>query len=92
VAGLRAAIIEGRIDGSTYEGSCACLVGTIANVRHCRYDELETLKPNSSRPAEVFFLSIRKGDKPETSQFSKLALGWLDTWVGNVSAAFAVAK
>jgi hypothetical protein len=90
VEGLRLAIVEGRIDGSTYTGSCACLVGTIANICHCNYESLPTLKPNSSRPAEVWFLNIRPGDTPETNQFARFALEWLDTWLVNVRAAFVV--
>ncbi len=89
VSGLRAAIAEGRINGSTYEGTCACLVGTLANVRHCKYDAMPSLAPNSSRPIERFFLSIRKGDTPETSQFSKLVLEWVDEWMATMRAAFA---
>ena len=92
VAGLRSAIAEGRIDGSTYEGACCCLVGTLANVRHCKYSEIPSLKPNSSRPAERFFAAIKAGDTPETSQFSKLALEWVDLWLANMQAAFAVSK
>lgn len=88
VVGLRAAIAEGRIDGSTYEGDCACLVGTLANVRHVRYDAIPSLRPNSSRPIERFFLAIRKGDTPETSTFSRLALEWTDEWLANMRAAF----
>jgi uncharacterized protein YjbI with pentapeptide repeats len=88
VVGLRAAIAEGRIDGSTYEGACACLVGTLANVRHVRYDAMPALTPNSSRPIERFFLAIDKGDTPETSQFSKFALEWTDQWIANMLAAF----
>ena len=86
---LRAAIMEGHIDGSTYEGDCACLVGTIANVRHCKYDAMPGLTPNSSRPIERFFLAIRKGDTPETSQFSQLALEWTDQWLANMRGAFS---
>ena len=88
MVGLRAAIAEGRIDGSTYEGDCACLVGTLANVRHVRYDAIPSLRPNSSRPIERFFLAIRKGDTPETSTFSRLALEWTDEWLANMRAAF----
>lgn len=89
VEGLRAAIAEGRIDGSTYYGSCACLVGTIANVARVKYNALPVLKPDSTRPAERFFLGILKGDTPETNPLSKLALKWADLWLANVKAAFA---
>ena len=88
VAGLRQAILDGKIDGSTYEGECACLVGTLAHVRRCRYDEIPTLAPNSARPAERFFAAIKPGDTPETSQFSKVALEWVDLWHTNMRAAF----
>ena len=89
VTGLRDALIEGRVNGSTYDGECACLVGTLANVRHCAYDEIPGLSPNSSRPAERFFVGIRQGDTPETNQFSKLAVEWIDDWLGRMRAAFA---
>jgi hypothetical protein len=77
VPGIRAAIIEGRIDGSAYEGTCACLCGTIANIRGVNYKALEAIKPNSNRPVERFFANIKKGDTPETNISSKYALQWL---------------
>ncbi len=88
VDGLRLAIAEGRIDGSTYTGKCACLVGTIANVRGADTDSLGTLAPNSSRPIERFFLAIGEGDTPETSVFSRLALDWCDQWLFAMRSAF----
>ena len=81
IPGLRLALIEGKIDGSTYEGECCCLVGTIANVAHCRYDALPVVKPNSSRPAERFFLGIRKGDTPENNACAKAVLEWIDEFL-----------
>jgi Pentapeptide repeats (8 copies). len=84
VMGLRKALIEGRVDGSTYTGECACLVGTIANVKGSSYDDLPVLKPNAQRPAERFFLNIKKGDTPETNSVSKTVLEWLDQWVENI--------
>ena len=89
VEGLRKALKEGRVNGSTYEGQCACLVGTIANVRGCRYDQLPVLKPRSNRPAERFFLGIKTGDTPDTNQFSKLALEWVEQWLNNMQKAFS---
>jgi hypothetical protein len=66
-------------------------VGTIANVRRCSYEEIDGLTPDSYRPTERFFYAIKKGDTPETSQFSKLALEWIDQWLANVRGAFEVA-
>ena len=86
--GLRLALIEGKVDGSTYEGECACLVGTLANVKHCNYTSIPGLKPNSARPAERFFLAIRPGHTPETSQLAKLAVAWIEDWLTRMRVAF----
>jgi hypothetical protein len=91
-AGLRAALVAGRVNGSCYEGNCACLVGTLANVRGCKFDKIPGLVPNSSRPAEAFFLSIEFGDSPGNSQPAKLAVEWIDQWTANMQAAFGPAK
>ena len=80
VAGLLAALEAGKIDGSTYEGECACLVGTIANVRHCTYRDLGALKPDSRRPAERWFLAIRPGDAPATSHVARITAEWIREW------------
>jgi uncharacterized protein YjbI with pentapeptide repeats len=85
IAGLRTAIVEGRIDGSVYKGECACLVGTIANVRKCDVNDLKgNLEQNSSRPAERFFMGISKGDKPENNPVSKIVLEWLDQFAAQI--------
>ena len=78
VLGLENALINGMVDGSTYSGECCCLVGTIANVKGCNYEMLDGIKPKSSRPAERWFLGIRKGDTPETNQISKITLEWIE--------------
>jgi hypothetical protein len=92
IAGVRAALVEGRVDGSTYSGECACLVGTIGNVRKVNYAELGNgLNPDSGRPAEQWFMGIRKGDTPETNQQSKLAVEWLDELSGLLAIAKAAA-
>ena len=88
VAGLRAALIAGKVDGSTYEGECACLVGTIANVRSASFEDLGNgIKPNSSRPAERWFLGIKKGDTPETNQISAITVAWINEFVGLLELA-----
>lgn len=88
VPGLLAALENGKVDGSTYEGECACLVGTIANVRGCRYNAMPTLQPDSSRPAEQWFMQIKKGDTPKTSKAAKMAHSWIKEWLDQMTAAF----
>src|SRR4051812_38650117 len=92
VSALIDALKNGRVDGSTYEGACACLVGTLANARQTHYQNLGTVKPNSSRPAECFFMGIHKGDTPETNQFSRLALEWSQEWLETMRTAFQSAE
>ncbi|WP_186263326.1 pentapeptide repeat-containing protein [Burkholderia gladioli] len=90
VPALIDALKAGRVDGSTYSGECACLVGTIANARGVDVDSSEFGIPkDSSRPVERFFMSIRKGDTPETNGASKLALEWAETWLETQRKAFA---
>ncbi len=86
VAGLRTALIDGRVNGSVYQGECACLVGTIANVKGCAYSELPGLTPDADRPAERWFMPVRVGDKPvelavrEGQYRARVALRWIDEW------------
>jgi uncharacterized protein YjbI with pentapeptide repeats len=88
---LLAALQEGRIDGYCYEGTCACLVGTIANARGCDYTDLgPVLEANGDRPAEVFFAAIHPGDTPATSQPSALAARWVEEWLTRMRATFGV--
>jgi hypothetical protein len=79
VVGLYKALLSGRIDGSSYSGECACLVGTVANLRHEDHKKLGIdLRPDSSRPAERWFLNIRKGDTPENNQVSAITKEWTE--------------
>lgn len=80
---LLAAIREGRVDGSAYEGACACLVGTIANARGCYFRSLEGLLPDSSRPAERWFLALRPGVTPDTSQVATLTAEWVTEFIAS---------
>ena len=77
IPALIASLREGRVDGSQYEGYCACLVGTIANAKGASY---VTLEHNSDNPAERWFMMIHKGDKPSDDTgggyAAKMALEW----------------
>jgi hypothetical protein len=68
----------GKVDGSVYEGECACLVGTIAKAKNCNYKTIEGLKPDSDRPAEQWFMSIYPGDTPKNSPVVKKTMEWIE--------------
>jgi len=88
VPALIEALKAGRVDGSTYSGECSCLVGTLGTARGVGYADIDGLEPNSNRPAERFFMGIRRGDTPETNQVSALALQWAEQWLETMRAAF----
>jgi len=86
VAGLRLALVEGRINGSQYQGECACLVGTVAKVRGCAYDAMPELQPNDMRASERWFLAILQGHTPANNPIAKITLEWLDEWTAKQQA------
>ena len=82
---LRAAIVVGKIDGSTYSGACSCLAGTLAHARGIEEyngcvisNGAVDFHAESISPREVFFTAIRPGDTPENNAASKIALDWTD--------------
>ena len=75
VPALLAALREGRIDGSTYTGPCACLAGTIANARGVSHHTLGFANPD--RLIERWFLGISKGSTPATNQIARITEGWI---------------
>jgi hypothetical protein len=82
VLGLYDAIQRGKVNGSSYTGECACLVGTIANIRHEDYGALKIdLRPDSSRASEKWFLAIQTGDIPQSNQVSAITAGWMREWM-----------
>jgi len=80
VPAIRAALVEGRVDGGTYYGECACLLGTIANARGCDIYSLESLRPAPDRLIEHFFLRINRGDRLRANPISRLIVQWIDEW------------
>ena len=89
VEGLKKAIADGKINGSVYEGECACLVGTIANIKHCKYDSIKGLQPDVERPAERWFTGLKPGDTPDKSQIAKITLEWIEEFEGKIKLAVA---
>jgi uncharacterized protein YjbI with pentapeptide repeats len=81
-SGVAKALREGRVNGSVYSGECACLIGTIANIRGV---DVVTLPKNSNNPSERWFMMISKGDKPTDDTgggyAAKLALEWVNEWL-----------
>jgi len=79
--GLYDALMRGKVDGTCYEGDCACLVGTIANIRCERYNGLTIdLKPNAGRPAERWFTAILRGHTPQSSEVAQITAEWMIDW------------
>jgi len=80
---LRQTIIDGKIDGSTYSGECACLAGTLA--KQCGTTEGKNIPVNGFQfvadaysPRERWFMMIKPGHTPENNRAAKEALAWLD--------------
>ncbi len=81
IPNLRQKFIEGKINGSTYSGECACLAGTIANHLKINAEDLPekfNFPVDSSSPRESFAMSVREGDTPENSQIAAFFVEWID--------------
>jgi len=78
VVGFLKKLQAGRIDGSCYEGECACLIGTIAKLRGCNYSEL---KPDGSRPAEKWMLALQPGNTPANNPVARTTERWVVAWM-----------
>jgi hypothetical protein len=77
---IEKALLEGRVDGGTYYGECACLIGTIANARGCDVYSLGALRPAPDRPIEHLFMRISRGDTPQNNPVAKLIVQWIQNW------------
>ncbi len=77
VPALRKMLIEGKVDGTQYEGDCACLIGSLANADGGMENVCSAIPfydKGAHNPGEAFFLNIHKGDTPENNSFSKHAV------------------
>ncbi len=82
--GLLSAVREGRINGTCYEGVCACFVGTIARTRGCNYRELQGIVPDPSSHVEALFFAIREGDTPENNPVSAIVAEWIEEFISQI--------
>ena len=90
VPGLLTLLRDGRVNGSLYEGECACLVGSLANLRGVHFKSIPGLVPNNERAAERWFLAIREGDTPSTSPIAAITAEWIEAWLRERDAAVPV--
>jgi uncharacterized protein YjbI with pentapeptide repeats len=81
VVGLLTKLEAGEIDGNVYQGECACLVGTIANLKGVDYTTIPNLAPNGGRPAERWFLAIGKGATPDNNPVAAITHDWICEWL-----------
>jgi hypothetical protein len=73
---LISALNDGLFDGRAYYGECSCIIGTIASMRECSYDELDNITPDDQCPIETFCKGIERGDTPDNNQISALLVEW----------------
>ncbi|GFP29034.1 hypothetical protein HKBW3S33_02450, partial [Candidatus Hakubella thermalkaliphila] len=78
---LRELLIEGRIDGTQYEGECACLIGSLAKIgggiaKVCK--AIPFYEKGLHNPGEQWFYQIAVGDTPANSFFAKHAVELID--------------
>jgi uncharacterized protein YjbI with pentapeptide repeats len=81
IEGLKQALLEGRVEGTVYEGECACLVGTIANLKGVDYKEMNDLSCNIDRPIERWFLAIQEGHTPYNNPVSFVTVEWIEEYL-----------
>jgi uncharacterized protein YjbI with pentapeptide repeats len=75
---LKKSLVEGKIDGSTYEGECACLCGTLEKSNSSEIRQRIHGLRNPSRPIERFFSLIRPNDTPENNEAAKIVIKWIE--------------
>ena len=83
---LRKLLVAGKVDGRTYVGECACLIGSLAKIKKmdqikvCEYIRYYT--PGLHNPGEQWFWNIQIGDTPDKNEFAAHALKLIDSVLG----------
>jgi hypothetical protein len=89
---VRLAVIEGKINGMRYTGTCCCIKGIIAQNLGVLVSEMPKfygIMPDAHSPMEEFLYSIMPGDTPETSAYSKFILDCLEEFIAEQEALSA---
>jgi hypothetical protein len=78
---FREKLVAGKIDGTQYEGDCACLIGTMGNLdggvdKVC--SRIPFYDKGLHNYGEQWFWQIHQGDTPDKSFFAKHALELID--------------
>jgi hypothetical protein len=79
---LRERLVSGQIDGTQYEGECACLIGSLGKADGGVENVCKTIPyydKGLHNLGEQWFFQIRPGDTPEKSEFAKHALKLIDS-------------
>jgi Pentapeptide repeats (8 copies) len=82
---LREKLIKGEVDGSQYEGECACLIGSLGKAdggvaEVCK--RIPFYEKGLENLGEQWFFQIRPGDTPKNSFFVKHAVELIDMVIG----------
>lgn len=83
---LREKPIKGEIDGTQYEGDCACLIDSLGNANGGIETVCKTIPfydKGLHNYVEQWFYQIRQGDTPGNSAFAKRALTLIDMALNN---------
>jgi hypothetical protein len=80
---LREKLVKGEVDGSQYEGECACLIGSLGKGKSKCVDRvvkaIPFYKKGLQNMGERWFLNIKKGDTAENNFFVKHAIALIDS-------------
>jgi len=84
---LRDKLVKGGVNGTQYEGDCACLIGTLANAdggiaKVC--GAIPYYEKGLQNYCEQWFWQIREGDTPENNLYAAHALKLIDEVLAGV--------
>ena len=70
VPALKQSLLDGKVNGSQYEGDCACLIGSLAISSKNTTNNICSIIPYYTMGlhnlGEQLFFQIKEGDTPET--------------------------